>query len=490
MLARNSWKQTVEALSRSQAMIEFDVDGTILWANENFLATLGYALREIVGKHHRMFVDPDYARSDGYRLFWQQLARGEFHSDEFRRVTKDGREVWIQASYNPVKNRAGKILKVVKIAADITAQKARNADFEGQIQAINRSQAVIHFDLSGNVLDANDNFLAVMGYSLPELQGRHHSVFVTPDEKNSREYKGFWEDLRSGAFKTGEFRRIGKDGGDVWIQATYNPILDAAGKPFKVVKFATDISAQVHERARRQEIQTHIDDQLNEVSEAISGVTERSAQSAEETSKTASSVQAVAAAAEELVASIHEISRQVNTSRDVAETAVREAVRSGEVISGLSEDARTIGSVVELIDSIASQTNLLALNATIEAARAGEAGKGFAVVASEVKSLASQTSRATEEISTQIGAVQQTTADVVQAIDTIMSVINQMSDIAASISAAVEEQTVVSSEISTNMHVVAEGVDTVASTLQQVSGITTQIDTATRRIREASASVA
>ncbi|MBC01076.1 MAG: chemotaxis protein [Rhodobacteraceae bacterium] len=490
MLARNPWRQTLEALSRSQAIIEFNVDGTILWANENFLSTLGYRLDEVVGKHHRMFVDPDYARSESYRSFWAQLARGEFHSDEFRRVTRDGREVWIQASYNPVTNRAGKILKVVKIASDITAQKTRNADFEGQVQAINRSQAVIHFDLVGNVLDANDNFLAVMGYSLPELQGRHHSLFVPPEEKDSQDYQRFWEDLRSGTFKSGEFRRLGKNGQPVWIQATYNPIFDAAGRPIKIVKFATDITAQVHERARRQEIQTRIDDQLNEVSQAISSATERSAHSAEASGKTASSVQAVAAAVEELVASIQEISRQVDTSRQIAETAVKEATQSGQVISSLSEDAKTIGSVIELIDSIASQTNLLALNATIEAARAGDAGKGFAVVASEVKSLAAQTSRATEEISTQIGAVQQTTGEVVRGIDAIMSVINQMSDIASSISAAVEEQSSVSGEISANMQSVASGVDTVASTIEQLSGVTAQIDAATRRIREVSASVA
>ncbi|SDU30758.1 methyl-accepting chemotaxis sensory transducer with Pas/Pac sensor [Stappia sp. ES.058] len=490
MLMQNPWKQTIDALSRSQAMIEFGVDGTILWANENFLSALGYALEEVVGKHHRMFVDADYARSDSYHRFWQDLAKGAYRSDEFCRFGKDGREVWIQASYNPVKNRAGKVLKVVKIASDITAQKTRSADFEGQINAINRSQAVIHFDLSGNVLDANDNFLSVMGYSLSEVQGRHHSIFVVPEDRKSQEYQRFWAELRSGEFKRSEFRRLGKDGREIWIQASYNPIFGANGQPFKVVKFATDITAEVRERKRRVETQGRIDDQLNEVATALSGATERTAQSADASSKTSASVQAVAAAAEELVASIQEISRQVNTSREIAETAVTEAVQSGRVISGLSEDAKTIGSVIELIDNIASQTNLLALNATIEAARAGDAGKGFAVVASEVKSLASQTSRATEEISTQIGAVQQTTGEVVRAIDNIMSIINQMSEIATSISAAVEEQSVVSSEISANMQSVAEGVGTVTSTIEQVSGTTAQIDAATQRIREVSASLA
>lgn len=486
----NNSHAILEALGRSQAMIEFEPDGTILTANENFLQAVGYSLDEIRGQHHRMFVDPAYANSEEYRQFWQKLADGVFNAAEFQRFGKGGSEIWIQASYNPVVNKSGKVVRVVKIATDITEQKKHTADVEGQINAINRSQAVIHFELDGTILTANENFLNTVGYSLDEIQGQHHRMFVDPSYATSGEYRHFWAELAEGQFKAGEFKRFGRDGSEIWIQASYNPIFDAAGRPFKVVKFATNITEQVLERQRRAETQACIDSELENVSSSIAGAVEQVANVASASEETSSNVHSVAAASEELVASIGEINRQVQGALEVTQNAVGEATRSSEIMSGLSSDAKTIGSVIELIEGIAGQTNLLALNATIEAARAGEAGRGFAVVASEVKNLASQTSKATEDISAQVNSIQETTEDAVSAIEKIMTVINNVGEIAAGISTAVEQQASVTNEISSNMQSAAEGVELISSNIQSISTATGEIDSATASIRKASHSIA
>jgi len=243
-LANADYQSQIAAISKSQATIEFNMDGTIVTANDNFLKTMGYSLDEVKGKNHSMFVDDAYRQSGEYREFWAKLNRGEYQAAEFKRIGKGGKEVWIQASYNPIMDPNGKPVKVVKYATDITQQKLTNADYQGQIAAISKSQATIEFNMDGTIVTANDNFLKTMGYSLDEVKGKNHSMFVDDAYRQSGEYREFWAKLNRGEYQTAEYKRIGKGGKEVWIQASYNPILDINGKPVKVVKYATDITPQ------------------------------------------------------------------------------------------------------------------------------------------------------------------------------------------------------------------------------------------------------
>ncbi len=255
----------VAAINRSQAVIEFDLNGKILGANENFCSTLGYSLEEIKGQHHSLFIEPAYRASAEYRLFWEKLGRGEFDAGQYKRIGKGGKEVWIQASYNPVFDTRGKPVKVIKFATDITAEKLKSADVQGQLNAVSKAQAVIEFDLTGKILNANQNFCSTLGYTLEEIKGQHHSLFVEPALRDSAEYRQFWEKLGRGEFDAGQYKRIGKGGKEVWIQASYNPILDMNGRPFKVVKYATDISAQRREAEMNAAFRGALDNLLSNV---------------------------------------------------------------------------------------------------------------------------------------------------------------------------------------------------------------------------------
>ena len=235
----------VAAINRSQAVIEFDLEGTILTANGNFLKTLGYELDEIRGHHHSMFVEPAQRESAEYKRFWEKLGRGEFEAAQYLRIGKGGRRVWIQATYNPVFDADGRPVRVIKFATDITAQKHLESESKGVHDAIDRVSAVIEFELDGTILTANANFLKVLGYGLEEIRGRHHSMFVDPAQRDSAEYKLFWEKLGRGHFDAGRYMRIGRDGRQVWLQASYNPIFNAEGRAYKVMKFATDITAEI-----------------------------------------------------------------------------------------------------------------------------------------------------------------------------------------------------------------------------------------------------
>lgn len=491
--AENQWEAEaiLEAIKQSQATIEFGLDGTILTANDNFLKTLGYTLGEIQGKHHSMFVEEEYRRSGEYREFWVRLNRGEFQAAEYKRIGKGGKEVWIQASYNPVFDPDGNPYKVVKFATDVTGQKLVNADFEGQIAAISKSQAVIEFKMDGSVLTANENFLKTLGYTLGEIQGKHHGMFVEEEYRRSGEYREFWASLNRGEFQAAEYKRIGKGGREVWIQASYNPIFDLNGKPMKVVKYATDVTGRI-EVERQVSLNASA---LASAAEELTTVSQQMASNAEETATQAGTVSAaseqvssnltvVAASAEEMQASIREIAKNSSEAARVAKNAVMVAHSTNETVTKLGESSQEIGKVIKVITSIAQQTNLLALNATIEAARAGEAGKGFAVVANEVKELAKQTAKATEEIGQKIEAIQNDTNGAVHAIGEISSIINQINDFSNSIASAVEEQTVTTNEIGRNVAEAARGGGDIARNITGVAAAakdTTQGATDTQR---------
>ena len=475
-------KAMLAAMDRSNGIIAFGLDGTILTANRNFLDVVGYTLAEIQGRHHSLFIDPDEGASDAYRQFWDRLRAGEYQAGEYRRLGKGGREVWIEASYNPILDRRGKPCKVVKLATDVTARKIRDADRNGQIEAIRRSQAVIAFDLDGTILEANETFLKVLGYSLPEIVGQHHRLFVEPAMRDSAAYAAFWASLRDGAYQAGQFRRIAKDGREIWIEASYNPILDAGGRPYKVVKFSTDVTAQVR---LLTDLQRLIALNFGAIDEALAHSNDGSSSATLAALSTADNVQTMAAAAEELAASVAEISHSMATSQVAADQANAQVATAASFTHQLTDAATAMGGIVSLIQAIAGQINLLALNATIESARAGEAGRGFAVVAQEVKNLANQAARATEAISGEIDSVQSLSKQVVGALDTIGASVGTMRDHVVSTAAAVEEQSVVTRDMSSNMQVAAGAVGSIAQDVRGISGSIASVSRAVTETKDA-----
>lgn len=476
----------IRALNKAQAVIHFNTDGTIQWANENFLNAVGYRLDEIQGEHHRMFVEHKFAESDEYSEFWESLNRGEYQAAEYMRYGKDAKEIWIQASYNPIVDENGRVIKIVKFATDVTDRRMRNADFEGQIAAVNKAQAVIHFNLDGTIIDANDNFLATLGYELEEIKGQHHSMFVETNYGASAEYKEFWAKLNRGEFQSAEYRRVGKGGKTVWIQATYNPIFDLNGNPFKVVKFATDITEVMNERSNKDELQSRITRELENITTAMSNASDKAAEAAGASEETNASVQAVAAGVEEFDASISSIAESMSKSRETSDQAFERTASGAEASKRLLETASDMTNVVELIQDIASQINLLALNATIESARAGEAGRGFAVVANEVKNLAGQAASATDQISREIQGIQEVSSEVDDNFNAIQASLENVKNYVTDSASAVEQQSAAAREMTENMQAAAKSVSTINNNINEIASATDKASTATNKVEEMS----
>jgi methyl-accepting chemotaxis protein len=482
-IARDITEQTLEtldtngkiaAIDLSQAIIEFSLDGEILCANQNFCDALGYRLTDIQGKNHSIFLDRATAVSHQYKLFWEALNKGEYVTGEFKRVRKDGTEIWLQASYNPILDANGRPWKVVKIASDITLSVQEKLDTVGQVSAINSTQSVVQFTPDGTVLYANDLFCTAMGYGFPDIKGRHHSLFVDASYRQSIEYRNFWDNLRSGRAQQGEFCRIGARGREVWISATYTPIYDRDGKIYKIIKFAHDITDQVNQRIRGREL---VSETLSNIVHAVESVEEQSSYAVNASSETLSTVQAVASASEELSASIREISESMSASKNAVSEVMAETSSADESTQRLGERANAMSKVVELIQEIAEQINLLSLNAAIESARAGDAGRGFAVVASEVKNLANQVQSATGNISREISDMQLVSREVVKALSQIRTSVQSVSDAVSGTASAVEEQSVVTRQISSNMMTATGAVDSISMSLVTVLDMVQQAST-------------
>jgi methyl-accepting chemotaxis protein len=479
-------KAMLAALNKSQAIIEFDLTGKILKANENFCNAVGYQLSEIQGQHHSMFVDPVYAASAEYRDFWLKLGRGEFDQRQYKRIGKGGKEIWIEASYNPV-FKGGKPYKVVKIASDITAQKIRSMEDAGKLDALSRSQAVIEFTPNGDIIWANENFCNAVGYQLSEIEGKHHSMFCDGAYARSDAYKQFWADLASGKFQADEFKRIGKGGKEIWIQASYNPIFDEQGKVFRVVKFATDVTGRVHAvealagaltALADGDLQHRVDLSFPENLEKLrhdfngavgkletalgtigtgaatieGGASEvRSAADdlSRRTEQQAASIEQTAAALDEIATTSADSSRRAEEAGELVKKTRSSAEQSGKVVKdavaamgAIASSSNEINNIIGVIDDIAFQTNLLALNAGVEAARAGDAGKGFAVVAQEVRELAQRSAAAAKEIKALITSSGQQVDQGVSLVErtgsALEEIVSQVQEVSLNVTAIVE----------------------------------------------------
>ena len=476
-------KAITNAINEYYAVISFSPDGTILEANDIFLNALGYKQNEILGKHHRIFCDKEYINSNDYKVFWQNLASGKAQTSEFKRIKKDGSSIFIQATYMPIKDTNGKVFEVLKYSQDITKKKQISFYNQGQIKAINKSQAVIEFDMQGIILNANDNFLNTLGYKLEDVQGKHHSIFCEDSYKNSSAYKEFWSKLNSGEYDTGEYLRIGKNNKQVWIQASYNPILDMDNKPFKVVKYATDIT-------EKKEMMFEIDEKVKELNISLdqllntsSTMNQRAKSTMDESQEVSSfishindSIGNVSSKIQVMLSSIVDISKATQKGEKIANEAQIQSKNTTNAITKLNNESQKIGDTINLITQIAFQTNILSLNAAVEAATAGEAGRGFAVVAAEVRNLANRSNDAAKEITRVIEYIQQLVEESLQSIHLIDGTIEQMASMSNNISNSMKEQQNISNEVSSITLNTSGEINEVTSKMLKVTSIAKSTD--------------
>jgi methyl-accepting chemotaxis protein len=402
-----SGEQVFEAIGRQHAMVRFTPEGDVLDANERFLQVMSYALDQVVGNHHRMFCDPRFVASAAYRQLWSGLARGEGCSGVYRRLGAGGREVFLQASYAPVLDARGRVVEVVKVATDVTLRKQREAEL------VDCSTAAIEFEPDGTILTANQKFLDAVGYSLAEVEGRHHRMFVAPGEADGAAYAAFWEQLGRGILQQGEFLRVRNGGDELWLRASFMPVLDDGGRVVRVVKHAMDITAEVRTREQCARASRTLGNGMRELDAAATAIADRTSGNAE-----------------------------------IAATTRQRSEQAASLLSQLGERYASIGEITESIGVIARRTNLLAINAAVEAARAGESGSGFAVVANEVKALADQSREATQEITSVLRELREYVTDSVGAVGSIRDDVEALSLNAAEVAASVEEQSGVIRELS------------------------------------------
>ncbi len=500
----------VASIEKAQAVIEFEMDGTIIKANDNFLHVMGYTLDEIKGQHHSIFVDSNERNSAEYKSFWTSLNQGKFQIAEYKRYGKNQKEIWVQASYNPIFNAKGKPFRVVKYATDITQQKLQNADFNGQVSAIDKSQAVIEFSMDGTIIRANDNFLNTMGYTLDEIKGKNHKIFVEPSYANSSEYQSFWETLNSGQFQAAEYKRLGKNNKEIWIQASYNPIFDLNGKPFKVVKYATDITAKKFALnkisssllalsdgdlscfidddlegdfsvlkdsmnttlARLRDMVRDITDSARNVASNSREIESASINLSERTESQAASLEETSASLEELTAAVNQNADNAKNLNTLSAKASSTAKEGGHTVSqaiiameNIQASSNKIADIINVINEIAFQTNLLALNAAVEAARAGEQGRGFAVVAGEVRNLAQRSAGAAKEI-------QQLITESVEKVSQGTEMANKSGIQLSDIVTAIEEVSTLIVDITTASQEQAAGILQVSDSVSEMDNMT------------------
>ena len=469
-------KAQLNAIDEHFAVISFSPDGIILEANQNFLNALGYTENEVLGKHHKIFCDSKLVNSKEYSDFWNELKKGTVQTSEFKRIKKDGHSIFIQASYTPIKDNSGKVYKIIKFAQDVTDKKLEDLYYKGQIQAIGKSQAIIEFDMNGIILNANENFLKAIDYSLDEIKGKHHSMFCEESYKNSNEYKDFWEKLNNAEFQSGEFLRIGKNGKKVYIQATYNPIIDIDNKPFKVVKYATEITTR---KNTMFSIQKNIE-KLNKSLNHLSGASNSMSIDAENSMKGS---QEVSVSIEQMDQAVNELSEKIEVMLSSI-TSIADAAANGEKIAlgakeqskstssdiiKLNQESSKIGETINLITQIAFQTNILSLNAAVEAATAGEAGRGFAVVAAEVRNLATRSNEAAKEITSAIESIQTLVKNSLKSINSVDSTIEEISLMSSNISKSILEQKTISNQLASTALQTSKGLNEISNSMINVS---------------------